>query len=106
MNGHKLAVVVQRYGAEVNGGAETAARWLAEHLASMAEVHVLTTCAQDYTTWANVYEPGRSLVNGVHLHRFPVDVTRRWAQAQVDTGRFLLSERSVEEEIAWIRREG
>ena len=102
----RIAVVVQRYGTEVNGGAESAARWLAEHLTSLAEVHVLTTCAQDYTTWANVYPAGESTANGVHLHRFPVDVSRRWTQAQVDTGHFLLSEHTVEEEIDWIRREG
>lgn len=106
MKAGRIAVVVQRYGTEVNGGAESAARWLAEHLVSLAEVHVLTTCAQDYTTWANVYPAGESLCNGVFLHRFPVDVSRRWTQAQVDTGRFLLAEHTVEEELAWIRTEG
>ena len=41
----KLAVVVQRYGADINGGAELHARYIAEHLARHAEVEVLTTCA-------------------------------------------------------------
>ena len=41
----KLAVVVQRYGQAINGGAELHARYIAEHLARHAEVEVLTTCA-------------------------------------------------------------
>ena len=36
----KLAVVVQRYGADINGGAELHARYIAEHLARHAEVEV------------------------------------------------------------------
>ena len=49
----KLAVVVQRYGQTINGGAELHARYVAEHLARHAEVEVLTTCATDYVTWRN-----------------------------------------------------
>ena len=41
----KLAIVVQRYGPAINGGAELHARYIAEHLARHAEVEVLTTCA-------------------------------------------------------------
>jgi len=47
----KLAVVVQRYGADINGGAELHARYIAERLARHAELEVLTTCARDYLTW-------------------------------------------------------
>jgi hypothetical protein len=43
----KLAVVVQRYGTDINGGAELLARYLAERLARYADVRVLTTCAKD-----------------------------------------------------------
>lgn len=104
----RIAVVVQRYGPDVHGGAESAARWLAENLAAHlpASVHVLTTCANDYTTWENVYPAGQSQLNGVHIYRFPVDKPRNWQRSQQETGRFLLGERSVEAEIDWIRREG
>ena len=54
----KLAIVVQRYGADINGGAELHARYVAEHLATYAEVRVLTTCARDYLTWRNELPAG------------------------------------------------
>ena len=49
----KIAVIVQRYGESINGGAELHARYIAEHLARHADVEVLTTCATDYVTWRN-----------------------------------------------------
>jgi glycosyltransferase involved in cell wall biosynthesis len=72
----KLAVVVQRYGAEINGGAELHARYVAEHLSPHAEVTVLTTCARDYVTWRDEYPAGVQQVNGIPVHRFPVDHER------------------------------
>ena len=68
----KLAVVVQRYGQAINGGAELHARYIAEHLARHAEVEVLTTCATDYVTWRNELPPGVEQVNGVPVRRFRV----------------------------------
>jgi glycosyltransferase involved in cell wall biosynthesis len=68
----KIAYVTPRYGVEVVGGAEAAARSLAEHLVSDLgwEVEALTTCAVDNRTWANEYEAGASTINGVTVHRF------------------------------------
>lgn len=102
----RVALVVQRYGPEVAGGAETAARWIAERLASRMTVDVLSTCAMDYTTWANHFPPGRSRHNGVTVHRFLVDKERDWRKALRETGRFLHEERTLEDEIAWVRRAG
>ena len=53
--GMKLAFVTPRYGTEVIGGAETAARMLAERLCVRPgwEVEVLTSCALDHLTWEN-----------------------------------------------------
>jgi glycosyltransferase involved in cell wall biosynthesis len=68
----KLAIVVQRYGADINGGAELHARYVAEHLARHAQVAVLTSCARDYVTWHDEYPPGVEQVNGIPVHRFPV----------------------------------
>lgn len=108
MTSRRVAIVAQRYGPDVHGGAESAARWLAENLVAQLqdEVHVLTTRANDYTTWNNVYPAGHSRLNEVHVHRFTVDAPRDWQRSQKETGRFLLGAHSIEEEMAWIRREG
>ena len=65
-------VVVQRYGADINGGAELHARYIAEHLAAHADVRVLTTCARDYVTWRNEFPAGADDVNGIPVERFAV----------------------------------
>lgn len=72
----KIAIVNQRYGLEVNGGSEVYARRLAERLAEGYEVEVLTTCAREYTTWANEYPAGTGALNGVTVRRFPVERQR------------------------------
>lgn len=66
----RIAIVVQRYGLEVNGGAEYHARMLAERLAASYHVEVLTTTALDYHTWENHYIEGEDEVNGIKVHRF------------------------------------
>ncbi len=102
----RVAIVVQRYGVEVLGGAEDAARALAEHLTAVADVHVITTCATQYTTWANVYPPGVSQLSGVTVHRFPVDRPRDWQQAYQNAGRFWQQTHTLIEEMAWIQENG
>jgi glycosyltransferase involved in cell wall biosynthesis len=68
----KLTFVLPRYGPAVIGGAETAARLLAEHLAARGgwDVEVLTSCADDFVTWADVEPAGREEFNGVSVVRF------------------------------------
>jgi len=68
----KVAFVTPRYGPEVMGGAETAARQLAEHLTADCgwSVEVFSTCALDHITWEDVLPPGDSTLNGVTVHRF------------------------------------
>jgi len=68
----KLTFVTPRYGTEVIGGAETAARMLAERLAERPgwEVEVLTSCALDHLTWQNTESTGASEINGVTVRRF------------------------------------
>jgi glycosyltransferase involved in cell wall biosynthesis len=66
----KLACVVQRFGAEVTGGSERHCRVVAEHLAAHHDVTILTSCAQDYVTWRNVYPPGVSRNGALTVHRF------------------------------------
>jgi glycosyltransferase involved in cell wall biosynthesis len=71
-----VALVVQRYGPEVHGGAETLARRMAELLVDHVELEVLTTCAADYLTWSDHYPPGLDDVNGVPVRRFNVPEPR------------------------------
>jgi glycosyltransferase involved in cell wall biosynthesis len=68
----KVAFVTPRYGPQVMGGAETAARQLAEHLLAETgwEAEAYSTCALDPHTWADELEPGTSEINGVPVHRF------------------------------------
>jgi glycosyltransferase involved in cell wall biosynthesis len=102
----KLAIVVQRYGADINGGAELHARYVAEHLAQHAQVAVLTTCARDYVTWHDEYAAGVEQINGVPVHRFPVDRERdvktfaRWSD------RVFEHEHSYLDELKWLDAEG
>lgn len=76
----RVALVVQRYGLEVNGGSETLARRIAERIAEDVDLTVLTTCALDYRTWSNYYPPGRTEVDGVDVVRFPVRTPRDQAK--------------------------
>ena len=103
-----LAIVVQRYGAEINGGAELHARYLAEHLARYADVDVLTTCARDYVTWQDAYPPGRTQVNGIRVERFPV--ARERDRDLVDFGRrsvqVFTQRHSTHDELRWLEAEG
>ncbi|HAF10999.1 MAG TPA: hexosyltransferase [Chloroflexi bacterium] len=70
-----VLVVVQRYG-EVSGGAEAHARELVTHLRPHADLAVATTTAADYWTWENTYTAGIDAVDGVPVHRFPVESGR------------------------------
>ena len=71
-NKEKIVFVVQRYGDNVVGGSESECRMYAERLTPYYDVEVVTTCAVDYISWANVFEPGVSELNGVTVRRFPV----------------------------------
>ena len=102
----KIAVVVQRYGAEINGGAELHARYVAEHLARHVEVEVLTTCARDYISWANEYPEGVSRDGAVQVHRFPVSRTRSPQDFGAWSARVFESMHSLNDELAWLEAEG
>ena len=102
----KLACIVHRYGAEIAGGSEAHCRHLAERLAERHDVTVLTTCAQDYVTWANAYPPGASTLNGVTVLRFPVAHPRR-LKAFADLSDEVFETRSSpDRQEAWFRENG
>jgi len=102
----KLAVVVQRYGADINGGAELHARYIAEHLAKHAEVRVLTTCARDYVTWRNDMPPGHDSVNGIVVERYPVRHERDLKEFAQRSARVFTTVHSLQDELKWLQSEG
>jgi glycosyltransferase involved in cell wall biosynthesis len=102
----KLAVVVQRYGQSINGGAELHARYIAERLARHADVEVLTTCADDYVTWRNELPPGVEPVNGIPVRRFPVARERHPLEFGRRSRRVFDQTHSIADELEWLDAEG
>jgi glycosyltransferase involved in cell wall biosynthesis len=102
----KLAVVVQRYGADINGGAELHARYIAERLARRAEVEVVTTCARDYVSWRNELSPGVDTVHGLTVRRFPVSRERNPLDFGRRSHRVFEETHSLADEVAWLDSEG
>lgn len=99
--------MVQRYGSEVNGGAELHARRIAELLHDEVQVTVLTTCALDYRTWADHYPEGEARVGPVRVLRFPVDAPRDEAHFDALSLRVIGGvERGPEAEERWMREQG
>jgi glycosyltransferase involved in cell wall biosynthesis len=101
-----LAVVVQRYGADINGGAELHARYVAERLARHADVEVVTSCARDYVTWRNERTAGVEPINGIPVRRFPVRHERDPYEFGRRSGRVFEGTHSIADEIAWLESEG
>jgi glycosyltransferase involved in cell wall biosynthesis len=66
----RVAIVVQRYGPGINGGAEVHARQLAEALRSHYEIEILTSCALEDSSWDMHFPEGRQEVDGYGVHRF------------------------------------
>ena len=102
----RLAIVVQRYGADISGGAELHARYIAERLSPRIDVRVLTTCARDYLTWRNEFPPGPDEVNGVPVERFRVSRERRLHNFGVRSKRVFGRMHSLQEELDWLKSEG
>jgi len=102
----RLAFVVQRYGLEVNGGAEVECRQLAERMSRHMQVEVLTTCAEDHYTWRNVYPAGWDVINGVPVRRFSVDRERSMDEFNCFTDRLMSRPRSFADEMRWMELQG
>src|SRR4051794_22775853 len=68
----RVGFVVPRYGEHVVGGAEVAAKLLAEHLAQVDgfDCEVFTTAALDASTWRDEVPTGTTIEQGVTVHRF------------------------------------
>jgi glycosyltransferase involved in cell wall biosynthesis len=102
----KLALIVQRYGPDVLGGSEHLCRLLAERLAALHDVDVLTTCARDYVTWKNEYQEGADRVRGVTVRRFAtagerdIDAFDRYSEWIYN------NPHTRADELEWLRQQG
>jgi glycosyltransferase involved in cell wall biosynthesis len=102
----KIAIVVQRYGLEINGGAEYHARLIAEKLSKYFSIEVFTTTAYDYVTWDHYYENLRETLNGIQVNRFRVKKPRDpqvFGQVQ---NKVFQDEHSFADELLWLEEEG
>lgn len=103
----KLAFVVQRYGLEVNGGAELLSRQLVEHLQNQYDIEVLTTKAVEYTTWKNEYTNDIDVINGVTVRRFSVDKPRDLNKFGKFSGKVIGNPaHTLEQEEEWFEMQG
>ncbi len=105
----RILFVVQRYGHDVPGGAESLCRDLATRLGGRGhEVVVATTCARSYADWADEYEPGLSVIDGVSVRRFRVARPRDAAQFDDVSARITLGAEPVALELQeeWMRLQG
>ncbi len=103
----KICFVVQRYGNEVNGGAEYLCRLYAERLTKYYDVTVLTSCAIDHVTWNNDYDEGTCEINQVNVHRFKVAEQRDIHVFAQQMGVYFGNEnRDFADDFAWLKSNG
>jgi glycosyltransferase involved in cell wall biosynthesis len=102
----KLAFVVPRYGPDLLGGPEHQARLIAERLAAHHQVDVLTTCAADARSWANVYPEGADRLRGVTVRRFATVRPPERLPLNRLADRVLHGRHGRQEELDWLRQRG
>jgi glycosyltransferase involved in cell wall biosynthesis len=102
----KIGFVVQRYGAEILGGSEYHCRLIAERVAQRHAAEVLTTCARDYITWANDYQPGVDRIRGVTVRRFPVAAERDIHTFNRYSDWIFAHPHTADDEREWLKMQG
>jgi len=81
----RVALVPARFGQGAVGWAEIVLDQMARRLQARGwEVEILTTCALDHHTWENVLPAGKSMEDGLLVHRFPVVTTPGSERAQLE----------------------
>ena len=107
MSRSRIALIVQRYGREINGGSELYCRQIAGKLAEDYDVQVLTTCATDYYDWANHYPEGLQQVDGIPVLRFRVDQERdRRRFDQLSSRVYHNPHASLKDQMEWMELQG
>jgi glycosyltransferase involved in cell wall biosynthesis len=101
----RVLIVVQRFGEEIVGGSEGHARIVARRLARRHRVEIATTTAADYWTWAPSYPAGTTSVDGLVVHRFPVEAGRDPRFKEREAAVFAPGH-TLREEQDWLRVQG
>lgn len=102
----KICFVIQRYGLEVNGGAELHCRQLAEQMKKYYEVEVLTTKAKDHSTWKNEYNKDVEIINGIKVYRYSVEYERNIQEFGVINQTFSDRIGDIKRETEWLKAQG
>ncbi len=102
----KIGIIVQRYGLEINGGAEYHARLIAEKISKYFEVEVFTSTALDYITWKHYYPEAQEIINYVKVNRFKVKREREPEKFGIIQHNVFNNEHTFEDEIEWLEQEG
>jgi glycosyltransferase involved in cell wall biosynthesis len=103
----KVALVVQRYGKEVNGGSEYSCRLIAERLAAHYDVEVITTKAIDYLSWKNYYKDDIETINNVSVRRFSTNHPRNIRTFNWYSKLLLnKNQKTVYDELKWMKKQG
>ena len=102
----RIGFLVQRYGLDVNGGAELHCRLVAERLAGDHDVEVLSSCALDYISWQDHYPPGEESINNVLLRRFRVKQPREERRFGLISSEVFAGPTPVEKQRLWLREQG
>lgn len=103
----KIALVVQRYGLEVNGGSELSCRLIAEKLKDYYDIEIITTKAVDYVTWENHYSEDVEKINGVTVRRFRTDFPRSQIEfSKINNKLFSNGNKSIYDELEWMKAQG
>ena len=102
----RIAFIVQRYGTEILGGSEYHCRLIAERVAERHQVDVLTTCAREYTTWANEYPEGADRIRGVTVRRFATSRTRDLQEFNRYSDWIFNNRHTRHDEMEWLKQQG
>ena len=102
----RIAFIVQRYGLDILGGSEYHCRLIAERMAGIHDVDVLTTSARDYITWATEYPEGAERINGVTVRRFASTRTRDIDAFNRYSEWIFHNPHTRDDEMSWLEQQG
>jgi glycosyltransferase involved in cell wall biosynthesis len=102
----KIGIVVQRYGIDINGGAEYHARLIAEKMSHHCDVEVFSSTAHDYISWKHHYNNTYEIINNIPVHRFQVEKPRDPKIFGDIQDIIFNEEHTINDELKWLEEQG